>query len=136
MNPSNKDYKPSAERGKGSVWTKENASLSHMCPTPRGTGVSQGLAGAHNAARERKQERFTALLHHLSVDLLRASFYALKRHAAPGVDGVTWQTYESGLDDRLADLHHRVNRGGDRAQPAQRVDIPKADGRQRPLERF
>jgi RNA-directed DNA polymerase len=133
VNLSNKDGLPSAERGEGSAWTKENASPSHTCPTQRGTGVSQGLAGVRKAARERKQERFTALLHHLTVDLLRESFYALQRHAAPGVDHVTWQEYETGLEERLADLHRRVHRGAYRAQPSRRVYIPKADGRQRPL---
>ena len=81
----------------------------------------------------RKQERFTALLHHVTVDLLRESFYALKRKAAPGVDGVTWHEYETGLEGRLADLHSRVQRGAYRAKPSRRVYIPKADGRQRPL---
>ena len=95
--------------------------------------MSQGLRGVRKAAKERKQERFTALLHHLTVGLLRDSFYALKRQAAPGVDGVTWQEYETGLEDRLVDLHSRVHRGAYRAQPSRRVYIPKADGRQRPL---
>jgi RNA-directed DNA polymerase len=133
MNPSNKGGHPSAERGEGSAWTKENASQSHTCPTQRGRGVSQGLAGVRKAARKHKQEKCTALLHHLTVDLLRDSFYALQRHAAPGVDGMTWQAYETGLDDRLADLQDRVHRGSYRAQPARRVYIPKPDGRQRPL---
>jgi hypothetical protein len=91
------------------------------------------LAGVRKVARERKGTKFTALLHHLTVDLLRESFFALKRKAAPGVDGVTWQEYETGLEDRLIDLHSRVNRGAYRAQPSRRVFIPKADGRQRPL---
>jgi group II intron reverse transcriptase/maturase len=95
--------------------------------------MSQGLNGVRKAARERKQERFTALLHHVTVDLLRDSFFALKRQAAPGVDGVTWQEYETGLEDRLIDLHSRVHRGAYRAQPSRRVYIPKPDGRQRPL---
>jgi retron-type reverse transcriptase len=95
--------------------------------------MSQGLNGVRKAARERKQERFTALLHHVTVDLLRDSFFALKRQAAPGVDGVTWQEYETGREDRLIDLHSRVHRGAYRAQPSRRVYIPKADGRQRPL---
>jgi RNA-directed DNA polymerase len=95
--------------------------------------VSQGLSGVRQVARERKQERFTALLHHLSVGLLRDSFFALKRQAAPGVDGVTWQEYETGLEDRLIDLHSRVHRGAYRVQPSGRVYIPKADGRQRPI---
>jgi retron-type reverse transcriptase len=95
--------------------------------------MSQGLDGVRKAAKERKQERFTALLHHLNVDLVRDSFYALQRKASPGVDGVTWQEYESGLEDRLVDLHSRVHRGAYRAKPSRRVFIPKADGRQRPL---
>src|SRR5215470_7248398 len=65
--------------------------------------------------------------------ILRESFYALKRQASPGVDGVTWQEYETGLGDRLVDLHSRVHRGAYQAQPPRRVYIPKADGRQRPL---
>src|ERR1700758_5040684 len=77
--------------------------------------------------------KFTALLHHLTVDLLRESFYSLKRKAAPGVDGVTWQEYENRLEDRLTDLHGRVHRGAYRATPSRRVYIEKADGRQRPL---
>src|SRR2546422_4067588 len=63
----------------------------------------------------------------------RNSFHALKREAAPGVDGVTWKEYETGLEDRLIDLHGRVHRGAYRGQPSRRVYIPKADGRQRPL---
>jgi RNA-directed DNA polymerase len=95
--------------------------------------MSQGLHGVRQAAKERKQERFTALLHHLSVGLLRDSIYALQRQASPGIDGVTWLEYETGLEDRLVDLHGRVHRGAYRAQPSRRVYIPKADGRQRPL---
>jgi len=85
------------------------------------------------AAKEHQEMKFTALLHHLTVDLLRGSFYALKRKAAPGVDGMRWQEYETGLEGRLADLHSRVHRGAYRALPSRRVYIPKSDGRQRPL---
>jgi retron-type reverse transcriptase len=95
--------------------------------------VSQGLSGVRQAAKERRQEQFTALLHHLTAGLLRDGFYALKRQAAPGVDGVTWKEYETGLEDRIADLHSRVHCGAYQAQPSRRVYIPKADGRQRPL---
>jgi RNA-directed DNA polymerase len=104
-----------------------------MHPTQSGKRMSQRLDGVRKVAKERKQERFTALLHHLNVDLLRDSFYALQRKASPGVDGVTWQEYETGLEDRLVDLHSRVHRGAYRAKPSRRVFIPKADGRQRPL---
>src|SRR5207302_6484670 len=87
-------------------------------PTPSGKRMSQGLDGVRKAAKERRQERFTALLHHLNVDLLRDSFYALQRKASPGVDGVTWQEYETGLEDRLVDLHGRVHRGAYQAMPS------------------
>jgi retron-type reverse transcriptase len=91
------------------------------------------LNGVRRAARERKQERFTTLLHHLNVDLLKDSYYALQRKAAPGVDGMRWREYEDGLEGRLTDLHSRIHRGAYRAQPSRRVYIPKADGKQRPL---
>jgi len=133
MNLSNKEGQTSAEAGEGRARAKENIAQSNTSPTQSGERVSQGLRGVRKVARERRQERFTALLHHVSVDLLRDSFYALKRQAAPGVDGVTWQEYEIGLEDRLADLHSRVHRGAYRARPSRRVYIPKADGRQRPL---
>jgi group II intron reverse transcriptase/maturase len=95
--------------------------------------VSQGLNGVRERARKNKQERFTAQLHHVSVDLLRESFYGLKRKAAPGVDGMTWKEYETGLEDRLNDLHGRVHRGAYRALPSKRTYIPKANGKLRPL---
>jgi len=91
------------------------------------------LSGVRQRAKEKRQEKFTALLHHLSVDLLRESYFALQRKAAPGVDGETWQQYGTGLEGRLTDLHRRVHRGAYQAKPSRRVYIPKADGRQRPL---
>jgi RNA-directed DNA polymerase len=133
MNHSNKDGKPSAESEEGRPLVKENTHQSSTHSTQSEARVSQGLAGVRKVARERKGTRFTALLHHLTVGLLRESFFALKRKAAPGVDGVTWQEYGTGLDDRLSDLHSRIHRGAYRAQPSRRVLIPKADGRQRPL---
>jgi RNA-directed DNA polymerase len=133
VNQPNNERQLSAEAGEGRAQTQENIVQSHMRPTQSGKRMSQGLRGVRQAARERKQERFTALLHHLSAGLLRDSFYALKRQASPGVDGVTWQEYEAGLEDRLIDLHSRVHRGAYQARPSRRVYIPKADGRQRPL---
>ena len=112
---------------------KENTHQSGTHSTQSEVRVSQGLAGVRRAAREGKGKKFTALLHHLSVNLLRDSFYTLKRKAAPGVDGITWQEYETGLEGRLADLNSRVHRGAYRAQPSRRVDIPKPNGRNRPL---
>ncbi len=133
VNQPNKEGQPSAEVGEGRTQAEESIVQSHMPSTQSGKRMSQGLDGVRKAAKERKQERFTALLHHLSVDLLRDSFYALQRKASPGIDGVRWQEYETGLEDRLVDLHSRVHRGTYRAQPSRRVYIPKADGRQRPL---
>ena len=83
-------------------------------------------------AQKNKQERFTALLHHVTPGLLRESFYGLKRKAAPGVDGVTWKEYETGLEERLNDLHGRVHRGAYQALPSKRKWIPKANGKLRP----
>src|SRR5436309_7357720 len=133
VNLPNKEERSSMEAEEERARAKENIVQSNTHPTQSGKGVSQGLRGVRQAAKERKQEQFTALLHHLNVGLLRESFYALKRQASPGIDGVTWQEYETGLEDRLIDLHSRVHRGAYRAQPSRRVYIPKADGRQRPL---
>ena len=133
VNQPNKEARASAEAGEERAQMKENIDQSRMPLTQSGKRMFQGLDGVRKAAKERKQERFTALLHHLNVELLRNSFYALQRKASPGVDGVTWQEYETGLEDRLIDLHGRVHRGAYRAQPSRRVYIPKADGRQRPL---
>jgi hypothetical protein len=133
MNHSNKSGKPPAESEEGRPLIKENTHQSSTHSTQSEVRVSQGLAGVRRVARERKEMQFAALLHHLTVALLRESFYALKRKAAPGVDGVTWQEYETGLEGRLTDLHSRVHRGAYRAQPSRRVNIPKPDGRQRPL---
>src|SRR6266851_4888801 len=98
-----------------------------------GQPVAQALERIRQAARQRKKERFTALLHHVGVDLLRQAFFEIKKDAAPGVDGLTRQDYEADLERRLEDLHARVQRGAYRALPSRRVYIPKPDGRQRPL---
>jgi group II intron reverse transcriptase/maturase len=133
MNLSNKDGQPSAEREEGRPQIKENTLQPATHLTQGKERVSQGLERVRKAAREHKEMKFTALLHHMTVELLRESFYALKRKAAPGVDGVTWYEYETGLEDRLVDLHSRVHRGAYRAQPSRRKYIEKSDGRQRPL---
>jgi RNA-directed DNA polymerase len=135
MNHSNKDGASLAENEEGRPLIKENAGQSNTRPTQSGEAcVSQGLTGVRKAVRDSNKEmRFTALLHHLTVGLLRESFYSLKRKATPGVDGVTWQEYERGVEDRVVDLHGRVHRGAYRAKPSRRVYIEKADGRKRPL---
>jgi retron-type reverse transcriptase len=95
--------------------------------------VLQALDRVRKAARLKRKEKLTALLHHINVDSLRMAFFALKRDAAPGVDGVTWRAYEEDLERNLIDLSSRVHRGAYRALPSRRTYIPKADGRQRPL---
>lgn len=124
---------PEAEAVEGSPLAKENAAQPNAGRTQSRETVSSGLGRVRQAAQGGKQKQFTALLHHLSVDLLRESYYALKRAAAPGVDGLRWDAYEAGLEQRLDELHSQVHRGAYRAQPSRRVYIPKADGRQRPL---
>ncbi len=101
--------------------------------TQKRKGWSSGLDHVREAAKKDKKIRFTALLHHVTVDLLKDSFYALKRKAAPGVDGLTWQEYEPDLEERLQNLHGRIHRGAYRALPSRRTWIAKTDGRQRPL---
>lgn len=105
--------------------------------TPRAqdrTGVAQGLDRIRQAAKREEGVRFTSLLHHVSVALLTEAFHALKRTAAPGVDGLTWTGYAADLERKLIDLHERVHKGGPyHPLPARRVYIPKPDGRQRPL---
>ena len=133
MNHSNKIEQSMAEGEEGRPLIEENTHQVSTRSTQSGIRVSQGLAGVRKAAKEQKEMKFTALLHHLTVDLLRNSFGSLKRKAAPGVDGVTWQEYEAGLEDRLADLHSRLHCGAYRALPSRRVYIEKADGRKRPL---
>jgi group II intron reverse transcriptase/maturase len=95
--------------------------------------MSQSLDRIRQAARQRRKERFTALFHHISPEMLRTAFFALRREAAPGVDGLTWRAYAADLDLRIEELHARVHRGAYRALPSRRRYIPKADGRQRPL---
>jgi RNA-directed DNA polymerase len=130
---SNNEEKSWAESVEGSCSTKGNTEEAHTCRTQGREHVSPGLRGVREAARREKQQKFTALLHHVTTDLLRDSYYSLKRKAAPGVDGVTWAEYGEGVEERLKGLHDRVHRGAYRAQPSRRTYIPKADGRQRPL---
>jgi RNA-directed DNA polymerase len=129
----NKSGKPLAEVVEGSTLTKENVGQSNPYWTPSQECGPSGLDRVREAARKNGKLRFTALLHHVTVDLLRSSYLNLKRKAAPGVDGVTWEEYGGDLEAKLIDLHGRIHRGAYRAQPARRVWIPKSDGRQRPL---
>jgi len=129
----NKDGQPSAESMEQREGAEGNAVENRTCRTPSRESVFQGLDRVRQAAKARKKEKFTALLHHVDVELLGAAFSWLKRDAAPGIDGVTWQEYEQNLEANLIDLHARVHRGAYRALPSRRKYIAKPDGRQRPL---
>ena len=136
MNPANKATEQpaeAAESGEGRTPTKENIDPPRTPPAQEGPRVSQGLAGVRQRAKENNQDRFTTLLHHLTVDLLRASYEALEKSAAPGVDGVRWADYGEGLEGRLAGLKDRIHRGAYRAQPSRRIYLAKANGQQRPI---
>jgi RNA-directed DNA polymerase len=134
LNPVNKAEQSAAEPVERRAETKRNARQHDTHRTQSRASVTQGLERIRQTAREKKKgERFTALLHHVSTELLETAFFALKEHAAPGVDGVTWRDYEHNLEGNLADLHARVHRGAYRPLPSRRVYIPKPDGRQRPL---
>ena len=112
---------------------KENAELQSTVRTQSREAVSQAQARIRGAVIRNRQGKLTALLHHINIDVLRASFFGLKKTAAPGVDEMTWTEYAKRLEANLLDLHARVHTGAYRALPSRRKYIPKADGRQRPL---
>jgi RNA-directed DNA polymerase len=129
----NKSGRPPAEAVEERTLTKENMDQPNLGRTQSRESGPNGLDRVREAARRDGKLRFTALLHHVTVDLLRDSYHSLKKQAAPGVDGVTWEEYGQDLEARLSDLHGRIHRGAYRAKPSRRVWIPKSDGRQRPL---
>lgn len=135
----NKDVSPprtrdaSAESEEGRSPAKGNSGGATALGTQGPPSASSGLSRVREAARRDRSMRFTNLLHHIDVSLLRAAYGSLRRKASAGVDGVTWEEYGCGLDERLADLHERLHRGSYRAQPSKRVWIPKGDGSRRPL---
>jgi RNA-directed DNA polymerase len=133
MKPANKVGQPAAERVERRVEAEGNTGEPRTRRTPSRESVPHGLDRVRQAAKARKKERFTALLHHVNVDLLRDAYFWLKRNAAPGIDGVTWQAYAQDLEANLVDLHARIHRGAYRALPSRRKYIAKPDGRQRPL---
>src|ERR671910_171104 len=133
MNLANKIGPPIAEQGEPRAGTKGKADQHSTCRAQDRESVSHALDRIRQAARHRTKEKFTALFHHISPEVLRTAFYALKREAAPGVDGLMWRAYAADLDHRIEDLHARVHRGAYRALPSRRRYIPKANGSQRPL---
>src|SRR5271163_1627929 len=133
VKPANKAERSAAELVEPRTATKGNTDQQSTRRAQDRASVSQALDRVRQAARQRKKERFTALLHHVNPAMLKTAFYAMKRDAAPGVDGMTWETYEEDLDRRIEDLHARVRRGAYRASPSRRSYIPKEDGSKRPL---
>ena len=134
-NPANKGgTEPPAESAKGRLSAVRNTVPSNLARTlSRNKRRPSGLHGVRETARMSRDLKFTALLHHVNVELLTSSFYQLKKRAAVGVDQMTWHEYEKDLENRINDLHGRVHRGAYRAKPSRRVHIPKPDGRTRPL---
>jgi len=129
----NKAGKPVAEFVEGRGGNKRNAGLQSTGRTQSREAVSQAQGRIREAVTRNRGEKLTALLHHISVDCLRWSYFELKKTAATGVDGVTWKDYGKGLEENLADLHRRIHTGAYRAQPSRRKYIPKANGQERPL---
>jgi RNA-directed DNA polymerase len=129
----NKVEKSAAEAMERRGDTKRNTLQATTRQTPSWESVSPGLERVRESARANPKLRFTALLHHVTPDLLRMAYFSLKRNAAPGVDGVTWDAYGEDLGNKLNDLHGRIHRGAYRAMPSRRRMIPKPDGRERPL---
>jgi len=107
----NKPGQPAAETMERRAEAKENANQQITRRAQNRESVSRALERVRNVARQRKKERLTTLFHHITTDLLRLSFLALKRDAAPGVDGVTWQDYERDLEQKLSELHEEIHRG-------------------------
>jgi RNA-directed DNA polymerase len=133
VKPTNAAERSAAEPVEPRAEAKGNASQHSTDRAQNRATVSQALERIRQAARQRKKEKFTTLLHHVSTAHLEQAFLELKEDAAPGVDGLTWRDYEADLERNLEDLHARVHRGAYRALPSRRVYIPKPDGRQRPL---
>ncbi len=132
--PPNNAPRGAAEVVEGRGSTKGNVGQQNTSRTQSRTkDVPSALDRVRQVAKRDRKARFTALLHHVTIDRLRASFLALRRGAAAGVDGVTWEQYRRELEANLQDLHARLHRGAYRAKPSRRVFIPKADGQQRPL---
>lgn len=131
--PANKAGRSAAESVEGRSETKGNAELQSTVRTQSRAAVSQAQSRIREAVNRNEKEKLTALLHHLSIDVLRGGFLSLKKRAAAGVDAMTWDAYAETLEENLQDLHRRVHSGAYRALPSRRVFIPKADGKQRPL---
>jgi RNA-directed DNA polymerase len=131
--PANEAVRAAEEQVERRGGTKENADQQNTVRTQSREAVSRAQARIRDAVTRNPTEPLTALLHHVTKDILRAGFFSLKKTAAPGIDGLTWQRYAEDLEMNLANLHDRVHTGAYRALASRRRYIPKADGRQRPL---
>src|SRR5258705_3812721 len=131
--PTNKAERSVAEPVEPRTGTKGNADQQSARRAHDGVSVPRALERVCQEAGQKRKERFTALLQHVAPAMLRTAFYALKRDAAPGIDGMTWEAYEADLDRRIEELHARVKSGAYRASPSRRSYIPKEDGSKRPL---
>ncbi len=124
----NKAGEPAAEPGERRAGAKGNAGQERTLRTQGRDGAPQGLDRVRQAAKQGKETRFAALLHHVDVDRLREAFCALRRDAAPGVDGLTWRDYETDLDSKLADLCDRVHKKGGAVSPASLTSAVHSEG--------
>jgi RNA-directed DNA polymerase len=131
--PANKAASAAAEPVEGRRPAEGNTASKTRPGRRAGPGAPSALDRVREVAVRDRQARFTALLHHVDTDRLRAAYRAIRPQAAPGVDGVTWAAYGRNLEDNLRDLHGRLHAGRYRARPSRRAYIPKADGRLRPL---
>jgi RNA-directed DNA polymerase len=131
--PMNDAGQSAEELAEPRVGAEGNAVRQSTRRTQGRVSVSHALDRIRQVARQRRKEKFTALLHHIGPEQLEAAFFDIKKNAAPGVDGLTWRAYETSFERNIADLHSRLHRGAYRALPSRRVYIPKPDGRRRPL---
>jgi group II intron reverse transcriptase/maturase len=132
--PPNKAAQAVAEAVEERELTKENTSMPNISRTQcRKEDMPNGLERVRQAAQRNRNEKFSAIFHHITDELLKGSFFKIKKDATPGVDKVTWEQYAGNLDENIKDLHTRLHRGAYRAKPSRRTYIPKQDGRQRPL---
>src|SRR5271167_4027632 len=115
VKPTNKVEQSTAESAEPRAEAKGNVSQQSTCRAQERASVSQALERIRQAARQRKKEKFTALFHHLTIELLEDTFDELKKDAAAGVDGLTWKEYHANHQHNLDRLHAQLHRGAYRA---------------------
>ncbi len=133
MKPANNAAKVGAESVEPRARANGNPPERTLPRAQNRISVGESIKRIRQAARKEPKERLIALLHHVTPRALEWAYLNLKREATAGVDGVTWEEYGNGLEERLLDLHRRVQSGAYRARPSKRMYIPKPDGSKRPL---